>query len=100
MTKSDIAIMFRWPRFPAIVLSTRGLDGALDRKQLIDLYNPRRAPGQEPYAPGSTSNSRLERIVADLARILRGADDAPLATKATDRWAREDAFIPSSCQEC
>ena len=35
MTKSDIAIMLRWPRLPSIILSPDGLKAALDRRQLV-----------------------------------------------------------------
>lgn len=119
MTNSEITVMFRWPRFPVIVLSSKGLTAARDRKrlfgllkeapqsdsiwdvrvidvagcefwlgtaqrilapglgakkwtkkQLVDLYNARWAPGRDPYSPGSISNSRLGRIVADIAGLL------------------------------
>jgi hypothetical protein len=39
VTKNEIAIMFRRPRLPAIVLSPQGLGSALDRKQLIRILN-------------------------------------------------------------
>ncbi len=39
MIENEIAVMFRRPRFPVIVLSLKGLASALDRRQLFRILN-------------------------------------------------------------